>query len=62
MHSSVAWDTIVLQQGYSVHRKGGLEGKGCGVLLYVKDTVKCTQVTWLKEIIVIQPTEWCQSQ
>ncbi len=35
--------------GYNVFRKDRVKGKGGGALLYIRDTLKCEQIEWLKE-------------
>lgn len=43
---------LVTLQGYHVFRKDRHQGKGGGVLLYMKDSLKCTQIIWPNEISV----------
>lgn len=43
---------VVSLQGYNVFRMDRHQGKGGGVLIYMKDSLKCTQIIWPTEISI----------
>lgn len=43
---------LVTLQGYNVFRKDIHQRKGGGLLLYMKDSLKCTQIIWPNEISI----------
>lgn len=45
-------EAAVTLQGYNVYRRDRLQGRGGGVLLYVKDAIKCTQIIVPDEISI----------
>ena len=43
-------EAAVLLPDYNVYRKDRIKGRGGGVLLYVKNTVKCKEILWPKDV------------
>ncbi len=42
-------EALIVMPGYDVFRQDRDHGRGGGVLLYVKSTIKCKQIEWHRE-------------